>query len=789
MAEDFGVEDRGHFYDPVGALRDVVVNHLMQVVAATAMEAPSRGYRGTLKDAKVALFKAVAEGDPAHYVRGQYDGYLGIDGVAAGSTTETYAALRLEIENWGWSGVPFFIRTGKRLQMMQTEGLRVVFKRPPKLGFGFSEAEPNQVVIKLDLRWGSGSSPTRTGRTRRARPRGPSSSTWSSRIRAGSGRPPTRSCSMRRWSATTRASRAGRDRGDVAGHAAAPRRPASSSTRTRQARGGLTEPTARGRLRPLARALGDAMSETTTDAAVEQSAAAPSPFPPIADYAFPSTCHTGALVAADGAIDWLCFPAFDAPSVFGSLLDRQAGFMRLGPYGINHPADRGYEPGTNVLVTTWKTPMGWIVVRDASPDDGPHAGMCSTRSRPTRARRPTTTATTCSSAPSSASRARSRSSSSASRRSTTAARRRSGRCRTATSTRRRRPAPGRRSGSGRASRSGSRGTASGAGTSSSRASERTVCMTWADGLAAPRDADEAEARIAATTRFWRSWLGTRAHSRPPLARPGAALRARDQGPHLHADGRDRRRADDVAPGDARRRAELGLPVHVDAGHDLHAAGAPLAQPRLGGRRVHAVRRGPRGQRGRRAADHVRDRRSPRPDRVDARPPVRVRGGQARPDRERRLRPAAERRLRRGARLDPAPHAQERATAATAVAGRRDPGRVRDEDLARARPGDLGGARSAAALRLVEADVLGRARPRVQARRDPRRPGQGGRLARDRRGDPRRHPRARRLGQGRAPAALRARTRSTRRSCSRRSSISSPATTSACARPSQRSART
>ena len=68
-----------------------------------------------------------------------------------------------------------------------------------------------------------------------------------------------------------------------------------------------------------------------------QSAAAPSPFPPIADYAFLSNCHTGALVAADGAIDWLCFPAFDAPSVFGSLLDRQAGFMRVGPYGINHP--------------------------------------------------------------------------------------------------------------------------------------------------------------------------------------------------------------------------------------------------------------------------------------------------------------------------------------------------------------------------------------------------------------------------------------------------------------------
>jgi GH15 family glucan-1,4-alpha-glucosidase len=110
-----------------------------------------------------------------------------------------------------------------------------------------------------------------------------------------------------------------------------------------------------------------------TEALSQQSAAAPSPFPPIADYAFLSNCHTGALVAADGAVDWLCFPAFDSPSVFGSLLDRQAGFFRLGPYGINHPSARSYEPGTNVLVTTWKTPMGWIEVRDALTM-GPYAG-------------------------------------------------------------------------------------------------------------------------------------------------------------------------------------------------------------------------------------------------------------------------------------------------------------------------------------------------------------------------------------------------------------------------------
>jgi alpha,alpha-trehalase len=96
-----------------------------------------------------------------------------------------------------------------------------------------------------------------------------------------------------------------------------------------------------------------------------RSAAAPSPFPPIADYAFLSNCHTGALVAPDGAIDWLCVPSFDSPSLFGALLDRQAGNFRVGPFGINVPTARVYEPGTNTLVTTWNTPTGWLVVRDA----------------------------------------------------------------------------------------------------------------------------------------------------------------------------------------------------------------------------------------------------------------------------------------------------------------------------------------------------------------------------------------------------------------------------------------
>src|SRR6188472_3748333 len=150
MAESFGVEDRGHFYDPVGALRDVVVNHLMQVVAASAMEVPSRSDADTRKNAVAGLFHSIEPASPEHYVRGQYDGYRSIDGVDSNSTTETYAALRLEIENWRWSGVPFFIRTGKRLPVTQTE-LRLVFKRPPRLGMARGRvAEPNQLVVKLD---------------------------------------------------------------------------------------------------------------------------------------------------------------------------------------------------------------------------------------------------------------------------------------------------------------------------------------------------------------------------------------------------------------------------------------------------------------------------------------------------------------------------------------------------------------------------------------------------------------------------------------------------------------
>jgi glucose-6-phosphate 1-dehydrogenase len=156
MAESFGVEDRGRFYDPVGALRDVVVNHLMQLLAAVAMEPPAGRDPESVKDAVSAVFKTMPDADPAHYVRGQYAGYRDTDGVAEDSTTETFAALRLDVDNWRWAGVPFFIRTGKHLPVTQTEA-RLVFRRPPRLGFlspTSRQPEPNELVLRLDPRPG-----------------------------------------------------------------------------------------------------------------------------------------------------------------------------------------------------------------------------------------------------------------------------------------------------------------------------------------------------------------------------------------------------------------------------------------------------------------------------------------------------------------------------------------------------------------------------------------------------------------------------------------------------------
>jgi glucose-6-phosphate 1-dehydrogenase len=151
MGEDFDVGDRGNFYDPVGALRDVVQNHLLQIVSYVAMEAPTGHGIDVVNNRKRDVFMAMAEADPAHYVRGQYQGYLDVAGVAPGSQTETFCALRLEIDNWRWSGVPFFIRAGKALPVTVTE-VRIVFSTTPWLGFVARDAprpEPNQLVLRI----------------------------------------------------------------------------------------------------------------------------------------------------------------------------------------------------------------------------------------------------------------------------------------------------------------------------------------------------------------------------------------------------------------------------------------------------------------------------------------------------------------------------------------------------------------------------------------------------------------------------------------------------------------
>jgi glucose-6-phosphate 1-dehydrogenase len=150
IAEDFGVEDRGRFYDAVGAMRDVIQNHALQVLSLVAMEPPAGNQADSIRSKKVELFRAVRTADPKRYVRGQYEGFLEIEDVAPDSTTETFAALELAIDNWRWSGVPFFIRTGKCMPVKASE-VNVVFKRPPRLGVGDgARPDANQMTVRIE---------------------------------------------------------------------------------------------------------------------------------------------------------------------------------------------------------------------------------------------------------------------------------------------------------------------------------------------------------------------------------------------------------------------------------------------------------------------------------------------------------------------------------------------------------------------------------------------------------------------------------------------------------------
>jgi glucose-6-phosphate 1-dehydrogenase len=150
MAEDFGVEGRGGFYDGVGAIRDVIQNHLLQVVALLAMEPPVDAEPDSLRDEKVKILKAMRPAGPARLVRGQYQGYHGEPGVAPGSAVETFAALRLEIDSWRWAGVPFFVRAGKGLAATALAAVAELHA-PPRLLFSPQGCQPRPSFLRFRL--------------------------------------------------------------------------------------------------------------------------------------------------------------------------------------------------------------------------------------------------------------------------------------------------------------------------------------------------------------------------------------------------------------------------------------------------------------------------------------------------------------------------------------------------------------------------------------------------------------------------------------------------------------
>ena len=155
IAEDFGVEDRGRFYDAVGAMRDVIQNHALQVLALVAMEPPTGNHPDSIRDKKLELFKAMRAVDPRRYVRGQYEGYRETKDVAPDSATETFAALELESDNWRGRGVPFFVRAGKYLPAKASE-VTAVFRRPPQTGIGHGRTpEPNKLTFRIEPEPGS----------------------------------------------------------------------------------------------------------------------------------------------------------------------------------------------------------------------------------------------------------------------------------------------------------------------------------------------------------------------------------------------------------------------------------------------------------------------------------------------------------------------------------------------------------------------------------------------------------------------------------------------------------
>jgi glucose-6-phosphate 1-dehydrogenase len=151
MAEAFGIEGRGEFYDHVGTLRDVVQNHLLQLVCFLAMEPPVSDDAGSLRDEVVKVLKSIRSVAPSEVVRGQYQGYRDEDGVAPDSDTETFVAVQLAIDSWRWSGVPFYIQAGKCLAATTTSAV-VEFKAPPRPLFADADLAPHPNHLRFEVK-------------------------------------------------------------------------------------------------------------------------------------------------------------------------------------------------------------------------------------------------------------------------------------------------------------------------------------------------------------------------------------------------------------------------------------------------------------------------------------------------------------------------------------------------------------------------------------------------------------------------------------------------------------
>ena len=376
-----------------------------------------------------------------------------------------------------------------------------------------------------------------------------------------------------------------------------------------------------------------------------------SPFPPIADYGFLSDCHTGALVASDGSIEWMCLPHFDSPSVFGALLDRGAGSWRVGPYGLYVPAGRRYIPGTNMIETTWMTPQGWLRVIDALTigdwHDNEH-GSSHTRPPDGLRRRPPAGARS-----SSASRARCRSRSCASRCSTTApcrragsvADRRGGRLRARRD--RRVDAAFRLFSDMRMGIEGNRAH----GRHTMVEGERRFCaLSWTEARGGPHTVEQAEEHLERTSHFWRTWLAEGTYPDHPwrvhLQRSALVLKGLTFMPTGALVAAPTTSLPETPGGE--RNWDYRYCWMRDASFTLwglHALGLDWEADDF----VQYVADVERNEDGSLQIMYGIERREG-PRGVDARAPQRLRGRAPGAHRQRRLQPAPERRVRRGARL-------------------------------------------------------------------------------------------------------------------------------------------